>query len=357
MRVSRPAAWFILVGAILLSGLLRHFSGGMWTRPFVPAPVCVFLFLLLVCLFVVIVRGWGRRQEVPYAGEGLSQVNLLAMVPLLIALLGEKWFSATFYIPAVRLGARAGLPSDMLGPFHEFLAGVGILFVSAALLPLFPRLWSLLRDFLSVRALAAGISGTVAALCVLYVAVCVTVLLIGGHDTYLYPRWFGSWAGLRFAGQALLALGEEIYYRGIIQTEIVFLMPALGVGRPATAAAMGVGLAGAQFALEHVSPGAGIAAGAVFLFSMLSAVLLGTLLVSLRSLYLCALAHFALNLFTLGGGIQVTDAAGRPLIASEMYVSLYLVALVLLVYSRFGPERQALARRRAQRLAGRAATP
>ena len=95
MAVSRRLAWAILLAAILTAGLLRQFHAAIPTSPFLPAPIGSLLFFLLVILFLVFAKGWGGRQEIPYAGEGLSRVNFLSMVPLLIALMLEKWVSIT----------------------------------------------------------------------------------------------------------------------------------------------------------------------------------------------------------------------------------------------------------------------
>ena len=99
MIVSRRIAWLILLAAIPTAGILRQFHSRIPTSPFLPAPIGSLLFFLVLILFLVFARGWGRRQEIPYAGEGLIRFNFLAMVPLLIALMLEKWVSITLYDP------------------------------------------------------------------------------------------------------------------------------------------------------------------------------------------------------------------------------------------------------------------
>lgn len=346
MRISRRLAWTILVSAILTAALLRQFNEKTPESAFLPWPVRSLLFFLLVILFLVFLRGWGSRQEFPYAGRRLEAFNLLAMVPLLIALTGEKWFSITFYRPILEAAAMAGIEEAVLGALQEVLAGLGILLVVLALLPLFPRLRPLLREYLSARSLLLGLAGTLTALAGVYVIVGAGLLLLGGENVHLYPRWFGSWAGIRFSGQALIALGEEFYYRGLLQTELIFLLPALGLRRPVMATTTGIGLIALQFALEHVAPGDRTGEISIVIYSMTVALLLGAMLVSLRSLYFCALTHFFLNLFVLGGGLQYTDSYGRPLLDPGIYVTLYMIVVILLIYARYGPERHEINVRR-----------
>ena len=345
MRISRRLAWVILLAAVLTAALLRQFNDRIPESAFLPWPMRSLLFFLLLILFLLFLRGWGQRQELPYAGAGLSQFNVLAMVPFLIALIGEKWFSITFYAPVLRLAAQAGMPDPVLEALGVLLAGLGAVAVAGALLPVFPRLRPLLKEFLSARALVVGIAGTFGALALMYAGIAAALLLLGQGDLFLLPRWFGSWAGIRFSGQALVALGEEIYYRGLLQSELIFLLPALGVRRPVVATALGITIIAAQFATEH----AGIVVSpqqlGAFVYTLIIALFLGSLLVTIRSLYLCALTHFSVNLFALGGGLQFTDRAGQPIVEPGLYIAMYLILITLLVYFRYAPERRAIVRR------------
>src|SRR4030095_14649503 len=151
MAISRRLAWTILLAAIVTAGLLRQYHAAIPTSPFLPAPVGSLLFFLIVILFLVFSEGWGGRQEVPYAGEGLSQVNFLALVPLLIALMLEKWVSITIYGPFFNVinGTRAR--ADLHTALSLLESALGLLVVSIALLPLFSRLLPLLRKFLRPR--------------------------------------------------------------------------------------------------------------------------------------------------------------------------------------------------------------
>ena len=345
MRISRRVAWGVLLSAILTAALLRQFHESTRQSPLLP--LRSLLFFLLLILFLLFLRGWGQRQEFPYAGESLREFNLLSMVPLLIALIGEKWFSITFYSPVLAIASRAGLPESVLAALGLLLGGLGILAVAAALLPVFPRLRPLLRDYLSARSLLQGVAGTLAVLALLYGLLGGLLLILGGKHLYLLPWWFGSWGGIRFSGQALIALGEEIYYRGLLQSELIFLLPALGLRNPLAARVVGIGLTSTQFALEHIS-GDAPNDTSVFLYTLTVAILLGSLLVTVRSLYLCAFTHFALNLFVLRGGLQFTDQSGRPILDAGLYIVLYLILMTLLIYARFGPERREIARRRSR---------
>src|SRR5262245_36320727 len=115
MRISRRLAWVILVSVILTAALLRHFHESTPQSAFLPWPIRSLLFFLLLILFLLFLKGWGYRQEVPYAGPNLREVNLLSLFPLLIALLGEKWFAITFYSPVMAVASKAGLPDPVQG--------------------------------------------------------------------------------------------------------------------------------------------------------------------------------------------------------------------------------------------------
>jgi len=347
MRISRRLAWILLLSAVATAAMLRQFHDRTPESQILPWPIRSLLFFLLVILFLVFLRGWGRRQELPYAGERLEQVNLLSLVPFLIAIVGEKWFSITFYAPVLAAGSRAGLPEPVLNALGVLLAGLGILVVAFALLPLFPRLRPLVREYLSARSLLLAVVGTVGVLGLLYGCMGAGLLAFGDREAFLLPRWYGSWAGIRFSGQALIALGEEIYYHGLLQSELIFLLPALGLRHSIGARIAGVGIIACQFALEHAGGSSAAEAISIFIYTAMVGAFLGTLLLTIRSIWLCALTHFALNLFAVGGGLQFTDAIGAPLFEQPMlYVALYLILLTLLVYSCFGPERQELARRK-----------
>ena len=343
MAVSRRLAWAILLAAILTAGLLRQFHSAIPTSPFLPAPIGSLLFFLLVILFLVFARGWGRRQEVPYAGKGLSQVNFLAMLPLLIALMLEKWVSITIYGPLWGAVNGTRLRADLYNVLYLLESAVGLLVVSVALLPLFTRLWPLLRKFLRPRRIPFAAASIAFAQLVLYGGLWAFFRIAGGGGIHLRWLGFGRFTGLLLLAQGLIAFAEELYYRGILQTELAFLLPALGVKRQRPRLAIAAGLISIAFALEHFAGSSGSVSDAQrMVFTLTCSLLLGVLLILADNLWLCTGCHFVLDILVLPSGrltpsgLQFVDSAGRTLLDPSLYVCVFFSLIFVCTYARTG---------------------
>jgi membrane protease YdiL (CAAX protease family) len=352
MIVSRRLAWLILLGGILTAGILRQFHETIPSSPFLPWPIRSLLFFLVLVLFLTFARGWGRRQEIPYAGAGLTRVNFLAFVPLLIALMLEKWVSITFYRPLFYTINGTEMPSrkfDALyvidrrsvcssSPCSSSLSFAASFRCSAAIWPHPGSSW---RSGIAVG--LAGVFGGLAAL-----------LTLSGAEGFAL-RWsgFGRWSVLILAGQALIAMAEELYYRGLLQTELAFLLPSLGVGRRRVRWLTAVLLISLAFAIEHVvwseSPSQDVRR---FVFTLGCAFFLGTLMALLDNLWLNAACHLVLNFFSLGldpatrgGGLQFVNDVGQPIFEPSIYISLFLILIFIFAYGRIAmSHRRAAAR-------------
>jgi|GEM_PF-2206936 membrane protease YdiL (CAAX protease family) len=345
MAISRRLAWAILLAAVVTAGLLRQFHAAIPSSPFLPAPFGSLLFFLIVILFLVFAKGWGRRQEIPYAGEGLGRVNFLALLPLLIALMLEKWVSITIYGPLFSAINGTRLRADLHNVLYLIESATGLLIVSVALLPLFRRLLPLLRKFLRPRRIPFAGASIGFALLVLYGGLWAffRVFSSGGAGG-IHLRWlgFGRYTGLVLLAQGLIAFAEELYYRGILQTELAFLLPALGVTRQRTRLALAAGLISIAFALEHfVGSGTG---GDVrrMVFTLTCSLLLGVLLILADNLWLCAGCHFIVDVLVLPSGraapsgLQFVDGAGRILLDPSLYVSVFFSLIFVCAYARMG---------------------
>ncbi len=336
--VSRRVAWLVLLAAILTAGILRQFHARIPTSPFLPPPFGSLLFFLIVILGLLFARGWGRRQEIPYAGPGLKQVNFLAFVPLMIALMLEKWVSITLYGPLFAKLNGDRLPVSLFNNLYVLESALGLLVVCLFLLPMFQRLFPLLRAWFSPARLPAAALGLALSVAGLYGALALLFGLVGGDGAHLRWTGYGRAAALVLAGQALIALAEEFYYRGILQSELAFLLPALGIVREKARVLTAICLISLAFMLEHflASGAAGIdARRALFVFAC--SLLLGLLLFLTKNLWFCAGCHFVLNLFTMSGdprpmGLQFLDDAGRPLLSPQIYIFLFFIMAFFSVY-------------------------
>ena len=343
MAISRRLAWTILLASVLTAGLLRQFHAAIPSSPFLPAPFGSLLFFLIVILFLVFAKGWGGRQEVPYAGEGLSRVNFLALVPLLIALMLEKWVSITIYGPLFSTINGGGLSVDLYNVLYLLESAAGLLIVSIALLPLFTRLWPLLRKFLRPRRIPFAGASILFALLVLFGGLWALFRIAAGGEIQLRWLGFGRYTGLVLLSQGLIAFAEELYYRGILQTELAFLLPALGIPRQRPRLAIAAGLISVAFALEHFAGFTGSSADIRrVLFTLTCSLLLGVLLILTDNLWLCAGCHFVLDILVLPAGrttpsgLQFVDNTGRVLLDSSLYVCVFFSLIFVCAYARTG---------------------
>lgn len=343
MVISRRLAWVILLAAIMTAGLLRQFHAAIPTSPFLPAPVGSLLFFLIVILFLVFAKGWGRRQEIPYAGEDLQRFNFLALLPLLIALMLEKWVSITIYGPLFNAINGSRLRTDLYNVLYLLESAAGLLVVSVALLPLFARLLPLLRKYLRPRRIPFAAVSILTALLILYGGLWAFFRVVGGEGIHLRWLGFGRYTTLVLLAQGLIAFAEELYYRGILQSELSFLLPALGVTRQRTRLATAAGLISVAFALEHFG---GVGALGVdarrMVFTLTCSLLLGVLLILADNLWLCAGCHFVLDVLVLPSsrpspsGLQFVDGAGRTLLDPSLYVCVFFSLIFVAAYARTG---------------------
>lgn len=342
MIISRRLAWVILIAAIPTAGLLRQFHSNIPSSPFLPGPIGSLLFFLVLILFLVFVRGWGARQEVPYAGQGLRQFNLLAMIPFLIALMLEKWVSITLYGPLFHR-LNASVPNvDTFNALYLLESAVGLLVVSFLLLPLFRRLFSLLKNLMKSKRLPIAALGLFIAVGGVYGGLALLFVLGSGQRVFLIWTGLGRAPELVLVGQALIAFAEELYYRGILQSEAAFLLPAMGLSRERPRQGVAIVLISIAFALEHfVSTGSASVDTRRFVFTFASSLFLGLLLVLMENLWFNAGCHFVLNLFMLGAekgsagrGFQLVDQTGRAIFEPTQYVFLFLIFAFVVAYLR-----------------------
>jgi membrane protease YdiL (CAAX protease family) len=146
---------------------------------------------------------------------------------------------------------------------------------------------------------------------------------------------------LVLAGQAVRALAEEVYYRGLLQSEMSRLAPRLGA-RGATARRWAALLPPSLlFAMEHIPVGA--PHGEIlrqFAFPLSLGLLLGILVMLTKNLVFAAGVHAWINWLLLGAAPVLAEPSGAPAIPAGTYIGLAL-ALTFLVAFYLQPRRSA----------------
>jgi len=311
---------------VLTAGLLRRSHDHIPESPFLHPLVGNLLFAGIFVLLLVASR---ERSAGAVPGRGM---RLGSLMPLLLMLLIEKWISLGVYEPLFDWFSGTGL-SDVLADAHfRAFAGVGLLatclLLSRLSTPTLRKTWRRVRP--SRMPLAA--------LQVLAVALG-TYLVIGLLSTLLgYPlklRWptAGALFGWTIAGQALLAFGEEIYYRGLLYCEIERLAPRMGL-RAATAKRwIAVGLTSMLFAMEHMdlTQDWNVVARQTVFIGCLGA-LFALLVAASANIYLAAGIHAWINWLLLGAVPHFADATGRPALPAGTYIGVSLILAFIFAF-------------------------
>ncbi|HKQ63115.1 MAG TPA: CPBP family intramembrane glutamic endopeptidase [Candidatus Polarisedimenticolaceae bacterium] len=340
MRIPRPLAWLLLALTLCTAGLLRQFHDRIPRSPYVTPIVGSLLFAAVFLLLLVSAREW-RLGAVPGAG-----VRLGSLTPLLLMLLGEKWFAINFYGPVFNLLANPRAPANLLDAQYRLLAGGGLLVVCLFLgrlsAPSAHKTWRRIRP--ARWPLALGGAG---------LAIGATYLVLGGASWALG----GSVALSRvpalpplpwvLGGQALLALAEELFFRGLLLSELERLAPRLGA-RSAPARRWTALVATATlFGLEHLvlSPPWDLAWRRL-VFTIALGLLFGLLIMVSANLLFAAVLHAWINWLLLDAVPHFVDGSGQPLLPSGTYVGMLLVFAFLVAFGA-----QALRRRAPSALA------
>jgi hypothetical protein len=326
---------------VFTAGLLRRSHDHIPESPFLHPLVGNLLFAGIFVLLLVASR---ERAAGAVPGRG---VRLGSLTPLLLMLLIEKWFSLGFYEPLFSWIAPKGV-SEALNDAH-FRAFAGVALLLACLLlaglstPTRRKTWRRVRPMrwpiaaVQVFLIAAG-----------------TYLILGTLSSALgYPlelRWptGGTLLWWVLGGQAVIALGEEVYYRGLLYCEVERLAPRMGL-RTATAKRwIAVGLTSMLFSMEHVDLSQDwvtVARQGVFIASL--GALFALLAAVSANLHLAAGVHAWINWLLLGAAPHFADVDGNPALPAGTYIGITLILAFILafVFRRFRPGRSARARR------------
>ncbi|MBP7148275.1 MAG: CPBP family intramembrane metalloprotease [Acidobacteria bacterium] len=329
---ARAGIALAVLVAIVTAGLLRSYHEAtprLW--PGAPAPLGSLTFAALVLLLALHLaqrrRGADTWPEQPEpTGPRLAQV-----VPLLVALLGEKWVSAEVLARAyewidVQIGDAA-----LADAAYRLWTGLALLGTALLLLPVLRQVrpW-LSRVATRERFATAALAGAVAALVTGAITLLLALAVPGAR--ILAPA--GSAGALLAATAAQVVRGgaEELYYRGLLQVALLRLLVRSGVPERRLARMIAIIAVSLGFTLEHVDPERGWAAmlpALGFVFGM--SVALGTLFEVSRNLYIAMLAHTAVNLWVERLVPLAVDEAAQPLLPVASMALVFLTVLFSVV--------------------------
>jgi membrane protease YdiL (CAAX protease family) len=317
------------VGALVLGvaglGVLRGFHEG--TPHLFPGPFGSLLLAALVVLFAAHVAG--RRRGLDLLGPSAERpgLTLARTIPLLVAVVGEKWLSVELLANAYEWieGYVSGV--DMADSVYRLFSGLSLLAISLVFL------WVLRQSRRRLRRLTTPWR-LLEAIGLLGIAAVVTALLVVGVAASVGPLKFGirnvttSVLVVAIAAQIVRAVSEELFFRGLLQTTLSRLLELAGMpaGRPAQVTS--ILLVSIGFTLEHYHAGGPIdeaLRSSLYVFAM--SCIFGALLVASRNLYLVIAAHASINL-VVGLLVPMPIASDLAPVLPPDIVAMWLVVLL-----------------------------
>ncbi|MCP3980472.1 MAG: CPBP family intramembrane metalloprotease [bacterium] len=327
MRVPVGLAWLLLGIALFTSGLLRQFHDRTPHSPWVPPVVGSLLFAALLFLLLVASREF-RRGAVP--GKG---VRLGSLTPLLLMLFLEKWVSLALYNPIFFWITDSKAEPAVLDAQFRLFAGAGLILVcvlvSGFSTPTARKTWRRARPSRwPVAALQVGLvlGGT-------YLLLGGAAWALGGSLTLRWPRPSALLAWV-VVGQTILALAEELYYRGLLMSECERLAPRLGLRNRAVRRWFALLATSTLFGMEHIHlnpPWGNVARQLTFTIAL--ALLFGLLVVLSANLHYAAGIHAWINWLLLGAAPHFVDATGEPALPAGTYIGVTLMLAFVLGYA------------------------
>ena len=326
MRIPRALAWLLIAMAIFTAGLLRQFHDLTPTSPFLAPAVGSLLFACVLFLVLVAAR---ERQIGAAPGPG---IRLGSLTPVLLILLVEKWISSGFYPPIFVLASPPNLSDDAADAWFRLMCGAGLLAI-VLLTSRFSRpaaSWARSRLFglncvVGIGSAAIAIGGAGAILAAIAIAA-------GSTPSVLPPKTQGPLVVV-LLGQAAIALGEEIYYRGLLLGELLRLGPRLGLHAPAARRWVALSLSSLLFGMEHVGNAAGWSDGARQLtFALALGMLLGMIVLVTENLWFAASLHAWINWLLLGAAPRLAYGPAQAALTPGGSISLTLIAAFLAAF-------------------------
>lgn len=326
MILPRVLAWVIVVSGFFTAGLLRQHHDQIPASPFVSPVVGSLLFAGVFLLLLVAAR---ERRLGALREHG---VRIGSLTPILLMLLLEKWVSVTLYSPIFFAISPAAGTEIELDAWYRAFAGAGLLLtcllVGAFSLPAGHRTW---RRAMPAR-WPAALAGTAAVVVATYLLLGGMSELLGGELQLRWPIVGRLWFSI-LLGQGLVAFAEEIYYRGLLLSEMERLAPRLGVHGTAARRWTALVPTSLLFAMEHLTLAPSWSqTQRELVFTLSLGLLLGILVMLTANLLFAAGMHAYINWLLLGAVPRYTDASGQPALPAGTYVGLALILAFILCF-------------------------
>jgi membrane protease YdiL (CAAX protease family) len=327
VRIPVGLAWLLLGLGFFTAALLRQFHDRTPESPLTASGVGNLLFAAI--FFLLLVSAWEWRRG-PVAGRG---VRLGSLTPLLLILFVEKWVSISIYPLFFDRYASPTATPALLDAQYRGLAGVGLLAVCLLVgrfsRPASRKSWRRARPSRwPLAALAAlGAIGTS------YLLLAVLSGALGADFRMAWPR-ATPLLGWIIGGQALLAFAEELYYRGLLMSEVERLAPRLGVKAATGRRWLALGFTSALFGAEHLTLGPPWGASLrqmVFIIAL--GLLFGILVMLSANLHFSAAIHAWINCLLLGAAPYLVHEGGRPALPPGTYIGLALILAFVLTFA------------------------
>jgi membrane protease YdiL (CAAX protease family) len=234
-----------------------------------------------------------RGRDVYPESAGRARLTLARSLPLLLAVVGEKWVSVELLERAYDwTGDYVSRPA-MADALYRLWSGLALLAIGLALVIVFRQVRAQLARRTSARGLVSGVLLFLAAFGATGGLLIVTAMLAG-------PLHFGvrdlprNVLVMAACAQLVRGVAEELFYRGLVQTAFARAVEAIGIppGRPAAILAVSFG-----FTLEHFSAEGtfdDMFRSSLWVFAMSCA--LGVMLEVSRNLWLVMATHAGINL-------------------------------------------------------------
>jgi len=326
LRIPVTLAWFILGLGFFTAALLRQFHDRTPSSPMMSSIVGNLLFAAIFFLLLVSAREW-RRGAV--SGPG---VRLGSLTPLLLILLVEKWVSITVYPLFFAQYAASDASPGLLDAQYRTLAGIGLIMVCVLLsrfsMPAARKSWRRARP--SRWPVAA--LGTLLVVGAAYLLLALLSRSMGADFRLAWPQASPT-LGWVVGGQMLLAFAEELYYRGLLMSEMERLAPRLGVRNPAARRWLALGFSSALFGFEHLTLGPPWGASArQLIFTVALGLLFGILVMLSANLHFSAAIHAWINCLLLGAAPYLVQQGGGPALPPGTYIGLVLILAFVLTF-------------------------
>jgi len=293
----------MLVLGFATAAILRQFHDRVLASPMTTPVVGSLLFAAIVLLLLVTAREW-RVGAV--AGPG---VRLGSITPLLLMLLIEKWIALYVFPPFIAWVSPRDVSDLLDDAVYRGLAGV-VLIGTCLLVGRFslPTMRKTLRRARPIRWPVAAI-GIVIVVGACYLLIGTLSGLLGGELRLDFPRSepLLYWV---LGGQAVLAFAEELYYRGLLMSEMERLAPRLGMRKPAARRWTALLFTAGLFGLEHLTLQESWSASLrELVFAVSLGVLFGILVMVSTNLHFAAGTHAWINWLLLGAVPYYVDSA------------------------------------------------